>query len=41
MSQGTVLFAGYGNAWTNEAGAHTLQRTRDGLFVKVSYVFRM
>ena len=40
---GTVLFAGYGNALTN-AGTpqeRTVRRTRDGLFVKVSYLFRI
>ena len=40
---GTVLFAGYGNTLaTDDATVHrTMQRTRDGLFVKYSYLIRM
>ena len=40
---GTVLFAGYGNSLTNSdplRGAQ-IRRTRDGLFLKLSYLFRM
>jgi hypothetical protein len=40
---GTVLFAGYGNtlATDNAAVQRTLRRTRDGLFLKYSYLIRM
>ena len=45
---GTVLFAGYGNTLANPAASDketirtdTLRRTRDGLFLKLSYLFRM
>lgn len=40
---GTVLFAGYGNALTNAADprARAIRRTRDGFFVKLSYLFRL
>lgn len=40
---GTVLFAGYGNALSNAADprARAVQRTRDGFFLKVSYLFRL
>ena len=40
---GTVLFAGYGNALSNvdDPKARDLTRTRDGLFVKLSYLFRL
>jgi hypothetical protein len=40
---GTVLFAGYGNALTNSDPLHgeQIRRTRDGLFLKLSYLFRM
>lgn len=40
---GTVLFAGYGNALSNpdEAARRRLLRTRDGFFLKLSYLFRM
>ena len=40
---GTVLFAGYGNLLTSEAERpdRSLARTRDGFFVKLSYLVRM
>ena len=40
---GTVLFAGYGNALTNPdpLQQRNLLRTRDGFFVKLSYLFRL
>ncbi|CAN5828327.1 hypothetical protein BH18ACI5_BH18ACI5_11080 [soil metagenome] len=40
---GTVLFAGYGNSLTNNdpLGGEQIRRTRDGLFLKLSYLFRM
>ncbi|MEO8677964.1 MAG: DUF5916 domain-containing protein [Vicinamibacterales bacterium] len=41
---GTVLFAGYGNTLANlddDPRTARLQRTTDGLFLKVSYLFRM
>lgn len=40
---GTVIFAGYGNSLSNAADprAQALQRTRDGFFLKVSYLFRL
>lgn len=40
---GTVLFAGYGNSLSNAADplARSLRRTRDGFFLKLSYLFRM
>jgi hypothetical protein len=40
---GTVLFAGYGNTLTAEDAAvqRTMRRTRDGLFLKYSYLIRM
>jgi len=40
---GTVLFAGYGNALSNTADplGRSLQRTRDGFFMKLSYLFRL
>jgi len=39
---GTVLFAGYGTALSNvDARDPTLRRTRDGFFVKLSYLFRL
>jgi hypothetical protein len=47
---GTVLFAGYGNTLANPALAladpavaktDALRRTRDGFFLKLSYLFRM
>ena len=40
---GTVLFAGYGNTLTadNAAVQRTMRRTRDGLFLKYSYLIRM
>jgi hypothetical protein len=40
---GTVLFAGYGNALTNADAPRerVVHRTRDGLFVKLSYLFRL
>ncbi|HTL46186.1 MAG TPA: DUF5916 domain-containing protein [Vicinamibacterales bacterium] len=40
---GTVLFAGYGNTLTAENAAvqRTMRRTRDGLFLKYSYLIRM
>jgi hypothetical protein len=40
---GTVLFAGYGNTLTAENAAvqRAMRRTRDGLFLKYSYLIRM
>jgi hypothetical protein len=40
---GTVFFAGYGNAFANPDSAHAgeLHRTRDGVFLKFSYLFRL
>ncbi len=40
---GTVLFAGYGNTLATEDAAlqRNLRRTRDGLFLKYSYLIRM
>jgi hypothetical protein len=41
---GTVLFAGYGNTLANldeDPRAARLQRTRDGFFLKLSYLFRL
>lgn len=40
---GTVLYAGYGSslADTEPFGFRDLRRTRDGFFVKLSYLFRM
>lgn len=40
---GTVLFAGYGNALTNaqDPRQRTIRRTRDGFFVKLSYLWRL
>jgi hypothetical protein len=40
---GTVLFAGYGNSLANLADplSRTLHRTRDGFFLKLSYLFRL
>jgi hypothetical protein len=41
---GTVVFAGYGNVLNNPFdayGARGLQKTSDGFFVKVSYLFRL
>jgi hypothetical protein len=40
---GTVLFAGYGNALSNPDALQPqgLRRTRDGFFLKLSYLFRM
>jgi hypothetical protein len=40
---GTVLFAGYGNTLATENAAlqRSLRRTRDGLFLKYSYLIRM
>jgi hypothetical protein len=46
---GTVFFAGYGNTLANPAEASevasaktdSLRRTRDGFFLKLSYLFRM
>jgi len=40
---GTVLFAGYGNALSNpdDPLERGLRRTRDGFFLKLSYLFRM
>jgi uncharacterized protein DUF5916 len=40
---GTVLFAGYGNALSNpdDPQRRNLRRTRDGFFLKLSYLFRM
>lgn len=40
---GTVLFAGYGNALSNpdDPPGQPLRRTRDGFFLKLSYLFRM
>jgi hypothetical protein len=39
---GTVIFTGYGTALANaDQRERTLQRTRDGFFVKLSYLFRL
>ena len=39
---GTVLFAGYGNTLANvDETRQALRRTRDGFFLKMSYLFRM
>ena len=40
---GTVLFAGYGNSLTNSdpLKGEQIRRTRDGLFLKLSYLFRL
>ena len=40
---GTVLFAGYGNALANPEDPleRGLRRTRDGFFLKLSYLFRL
>jgi hypothetical protein len=40
---GTVLFAGYRNALSNadDPRARAVRRTRDGFFMKVSYLFRL
>lgn len=41
---GTVLFAGYGNTLANAGTdplSQDLRRTRDGFFLKLSYLFRM
>lgn len=40
---GTVLFAGYGNSLTNaeDPKERSIRRTRDGFFVKLSYLFRL
>ena len=41
---GTVVFAGYGSGLANDDGVRPTrawQRTRDGFFVKVSYLFRL
>jgi hypothetical protein len=40
---GTVLFAGYGNAYSNpdDPRGPRLQRTRDGFFLKLGYLFRL
>ena len=41
---GTVLFAGYGNTLANPGTdplRSDLRRTRDGLLLKLSYLFRM
>ena len=41
---GTVLFAGYGNSLANvndDPRSNRLQRTVDGFFLKVSYLFRL
>lgn len=40
---GTVLFAGYGNAYANpdDPREARLNRTRDGFFLKLGYVFRL
>jgi len=42
-SPGTVIFAGYGSSVTEEDSFHfdNLQRTSDGFFMKLSYLFRM
>jgi hypothetical protein len=42
-SPGTVLFAGYGNAYTSPetVGGPRLERVRDGFFFKLAYVFRL
>jgi hypothetical protein len=40
---GTVVYLGYGNGYREEdpLGRRELQRTNDGFFVKLSYLFRM
>jgi hypothetical protein len=40
---GTVFFAGYGSLLTEPRGLrfNGLQRTNDGFFVKISYLFRV
>ena len=40
---GTVLFTGYGNAYSNpdDPRGPRLQRTRDGFFLKLGYLFRL
>ncbi len=39
---GTVVFAGYGNAYaTPDARARGLERLRDGFFFKLAYLFRL
>ena len=41
---GTVLFAGYGNTLANvdeDPRRPRLQRTQDGFFLKLSYLFRL
>src|SRR3954470_9388587 len=40
---GTVLFAGYGSTLTDptQMGQSTLQRSEDGFFLKLSYLFQM
>ena len=40
---GTVVFFGYGNSMAalDDGPAQRLQRTRDGFFLKVSYLFRL
>ena len=42
-SPGTVIFAGYGSTLTEDDPLRfrDLRRTDDGVFVKVSYLFRM
>ncbi len=42
-SPGTVIFAGYGSSITEEDSFHfdDLERTGDGFFMKLSYLFRM
>jgi hypothetical protein len=42
-SPGTVIFAGYGSTVTEDRPLHfdELTRTRDGFFLKVSYLFRL
>jgi hypothetical protein len=42
-SPGTVVFAGYGNAYStpDTARAERLERLRDGFFFKVAYLFRL
>ena len=42
-SPGTVIFAGYGSSVTEEDSFHfdRLERTSDGFFMKLSYLFRM
>ena len=40
---GTVIFAGYGSSLTenNSFKFNSLERTNDGFFMKLSYLFRM